>query len=176
MAASTNNTNGIGGAFKSFFLVLTFFALLVGSFFAGRYIAPKKVSVETILRDTVVIRDTIRFPEPKPQIVYLTRVDTVLMREVKVDTAWVQVQVPIERKVYQTEEYRAEIEGFRPSLVNMEVYPKTKIITDYKTIKETVSKKWGVGIHVGYGYAPMASPVKLSPVVSIGVQYNILTW
>ena len=39
------------------------------------------------------------------------------------------VILPIERKEYKTAEYSAIIEGFRPSLVSMEVYPRTMVIT-----------------------------------------------
>ncbi len=173
MATQSNSSGGIKGAFKSFFLVLMFFALLVGSFYAGHFLYPKKVVTEKTITDTLIIRDTIRMPEPKPKIVYLARVDTVLMKEISIDTVWVKVEVPIERKIYQTSEYRAEIEGFRPSLVNMEVYPITKIITEYKDRETKITKRWGVGVQLGYGAMFYNNTVRMAPYVGVGVSHNL---
>jgi hypothetical protein len=121
--------------------------------------------------DTVIVRDTIREIVPVPKYVYATRIDTVFLT-VPGDTVRVEVQVPIERKVYQTEDYRAEIEGFRPSLVNMEIYRRTQTVTN--TVTNTVTKRprFGVGIQAGYGIVGN----ELHPYIGVGVQYNLFTF
>lgn len=70
--------------------------------------------------------------------------------------------IPIERKTYQDETYKAVVEGWRPKLVSMEVYPKTQYITTVKT--ETVIQKkrtiWAltVGPSIGYGIDQKFTP------------------
>lgn len=144
--------------------------LLLGiSFFAGWRLKPVPVPHERI--DTLIYRDTIRDSLLIPVNRYITRVDTVSLR-IQGDTVMIEVEVPIERKEYKTENYRAVIEGFRPSLVEMEVYRQTHYITRTEIIKVPEKSRWGIGIQIGYG----TDFNKSHPYIGIGVQYNILSW
>ena len=62
--------------------------------------------------------------------------------------------IPIERKTYQGEDYKAVVEGWRPVLASIEVYPKTNTITEVRT--ETVIQKkrplLGLVVGPGFGY------------------------
>ena len=125
--------------------------------------------------DTVVVRDTVRDTITVPRKVYVARIDTCWLHAAA-DTVYVsdtvRVFVPIERKEYATEEYRAVVEGWHPTLVEMEVYPKTKMVTRYIT-RETVRKtRWGIGVQAGYGISDRG----VSPYIGLGINYNILTW
>lgn len=125
--------------------------------------------------DTVVVRDTVRDTITVPRKVYVARIDTCWLHAAA-DTVYVsdtvRVFVPIERKEYATEEYRAVVEGWHPALVEMEVYPKTKTVTQYMT-RETVRKtRWGIGVQAGYGISDRG----MSPYIGLGINYNILTW
>ncbi len=172
---ATNTNIGIANSFKAFGQVLLFFALLVGSFFVGKVFFPKKeyIEVRTEYRDTICLRDTIIVDKPKPEYVYLTRVDTAYLKEVS-DTVYVHVEVPIEVKVYQTDEYKAEIQGYNPMLNYIEIYKNTQIVTDYKTITQRINNRWGIGAQLGYSYVPVSN--KFYPTVGIGVSYNFITF
>lgn len=129
-----------------------------------------KVKTERYI-DTLIIRDTIRDTLLVPHKVYISRVDTVFLKSVS-DTVYREVIVPIERKEYKTDNYFAVIEGYRPNLLQMEVFPETKYITrtDIKTIKK--KPRFGVGVQAGYGYYGQG----LSPYIGIGLQYNLITF
>lgn len=120
------------------------------------------------LSDTVVRIDTLRDTVCVAKTAYISKIDTCIM-EVPGDTVKVPVLVPIERREYKTEDYHALIEGYRPSLVSMEVYPQTKIVTQTQIRTVTKKTRWGIGPQVGYGF----NGKEWAPYVGIGVQYNI---
>lgn len=131
---------------------------VVGGFGLCRSCTPKPQPAETIIkRDTVVIRDTIRSPVPKPQIVTVVRRDTVRVAVVKdagdkpvADT--VRVEIPISRSIYQTDDYKATIEGYCARLVDMELYRQTTVITN--TVPKLKSPRWALTVGPGVGYGP----------------------
>lgn len=151
--------------------VIAIFALV--GFMFGRHLYPKCPPIETRI-DTVIVRDTIRDTKLVPVYKYLARTDTVWL-QIPGDTVRVEVEVPIERIVYKTEDYKATIEGFRPKLVDMEVYRQTQYITRTETIKVPDRRRWGIGIQTGYG-AVLQENVVLRPYIGVGVQYNIISW
>lgn len=121
----------------------------------------------TPVSDTIIVRDTLRdsipypvaetvlmeMPEPFP--VYVTQGgDTVR------DTIY--VPVPITQKEYRTDDYRAWVSGYRPSLDSVWVYPETKIIREKP-------RRWGIGVTAGYGIGRNG----LSPYVGIGGYWRI---
>lgn len=121
--------------------------------------------------DTIRIRDTIRDTVLKPiketpkhtDTVYLPiLIDTTADRTVEGDS--VPVIIPITSKEYKTDNYRAVVSGYKPSLDSMEVYREKEIIT-----LKPKQKRWGLGLQVGYGY-----PSGLY--VGGGVSYNLFMW
>jgi hypothetical protein len=130
--------------------------------------------IEYLPADTVIVRDTILLPPPPPQKIYAVRTDTVTLHTIDSDTVFIEVKVPIERKEYKTDDYLAVIEGFRPQLVAMTVYPKIVTITKPEIRYETVKSKprFGVGLQAGYGVTKDG----LSPYLGIGIQYNLITF
>lgn len=139
-------------------------------FFAGRRTG-RPEQLEIIRRDTVTVTDTIVREIPVPRTVTVVRVDTCYLPG-PVDTVRVPVAVPIERKEYGTPEYRAVVEGYRPELVEMEVYRQTNTVTVTPAIAKP--NRWGVGIQVGYGLTPRTG--RLEPYIGIGVQYNLFSF
>ncbi len=122
---------------------------------------------ERLRIDTVIFRDTIRDTLLVPQKIYLTRIDTVYM-QLPNDTVKVPVLVPIERKVYSTPDYRAVISGFRPNLDSMEVFPKTKVVTQTIETVKPAKRKWiQFGIGIGAGYDPFKQ--SLHPTIQAGI-------
>lgn len=145
-----------------------YLALIVGLLAVMATIRPRTACrIETRV-DTVVVRDTVRDTVLIEKTRYAVRTDTVRLRAAA-DTVLVEVEVPVERKVYETEDYRAVVEGFHPRLAEMEVYRNTVYINRETTLRPH-PRRWGVGIQAGYGY----NFDRLHPYIGIGVQYNII--
>lgn len=126
---------------------------------------------ERLRIDTVIFRDTIRDTLLIPQKIYLTRVDTVYM-QLPNDTVKVPVLVPIERKMYETEEYRAVVSGFRPNLDSLEIFPQTRVITRTVEAATPAKRRWiRFGIGIGVGYDPFKR--SLHPTIQAGVYVPI---
>lgn len=121
--------------------------------------------------DTIILRDTIHDTIPIPKHIFISRIDTVFLA-LPSDTALVAVQVPIEQKTYESENYRAIIEGHMPKLLSMEVFPETKYVTN--TVINTINKRqrFGIGVQTGYGM----SKDGLSPYIGVGISYNIINF
>lgn len=132
--------------------------------------------------DTIYVREVIRDTVLIPQKIYIARFDTVYMAvrdslsgdlpdTLPEDPAAGYI-IPIERKVYETNFYRAVIEGYKPELLEMSVFPETRYVvnTEVRTIKK--KPRFGVGIQTGYGF----SGDKLKPYIGVGVQYNLFSF
>lgn len=112
---------------KPIWYVVIVAIIFLGGMAVGYYVSKPRIGkIETRI-DTVVVTKTIRDTILIPIHHEIVRTDTVFL-PLHGDTTLVQVDVPIEQKVYQTEDYKATIEGFRPNLVEMEVYQKTTYI------------------------------------------------
>ena len=148
-------------------------ALIAAAFLLGRRSVKPEI-VEIHRTDTVVVRDTVRETVLVPKVRYLTRVDTVLLK-VPGDAVKVPVLVPISRKVYEGEDYRAVVSGFRASLDTLDIFRKTQTVTN--TVVQRVEvpgkpKRWGIGVSAGYALTPQG----MKPYIGAGVQYNFLSW
>lgn len=140
-------------------------------FFAGRRTC-RPQQLEILRRDTVTVTDTVVREIPVPRTVTVVRIDTCYLSS-PTDTIRIPVAVPIERKTYTTPDYRAVVEGYRPSLVEMQVYQKQQTITQTIPISNK-SKRWGIGIQAGYGYIPIVNKTALY--IGVGVQYDLLSF
>jgi hypothetical protein len=148
-------------------------ALIAVAFLLGRRsVKPEIVEIHTT--DTVVVRDTVRETVLVPKVRYLTRVDTVLLL-VPGDTVKVPVLVPISRKVYEGEDYRAVVSGFRVSLDTLDIFRKTQTVTN--TVVQRVEvpgkpKRWGIGVSAGYALTPQG----VKPYIGAGISYSFITF
>lgn len=148
-------------------------ALISVAFLLGRRsVKPEIVEIHTT--DTVVVRDTVRETVLVPKVRYLTRVDTVLLK-VPGDTVEVPVLVPISRKVYEGEDYRAVVSGFRASLDTLDIFRKTQTLTN--TVVQRVEvpgkpKRWGIGVSAGYALTPQG----VKPYIGAGISYSFITF
>lgn len=148
-------------------------ALIAAAFLLGRRsVKPEIVEIHTT--DTVVVRDTVRETALVPKVRYLTRVDTVLLL-VPGDTVKVPVLVPISRKVYEGEDYRAVVSGFRASLDTLDIFRKTQTVTN--TVVQRVEvpgkpKRWGIGVSAGYALTPQG----VKPYIGAGISYSFITF
>lgn len=102
-------------------LLLCFISFLFG----------KTCKKKEIIHDIEI--DTIIQPIPVPQyIVDVGEVeipfpmDAIVKKDTIKDTVY--INIPIQRKTYQTDDYRAVISGYRPNLDTMTIYRKREII------------------------------------------------
>lgn len=80
-----------------------------------------------------------------------------------------EVEIPITQKKYSDTTYTAWVSGFRPALDSIHVYPRREVVTVTQTLRGK-PKRWGVGVHTGYGVTPHG----LQPYIGVGVNYSIL--
>lgn len=140
-------------------LLLCFISFLFGK------TCKKKEIIHDIEIDTVI--DTIIQPVPVPQyIVDVGEVETpfpmdaIVEKDTIKDTVY--INVPIQRKTYNTDDYRAVISGYRPNLDTMIIYHKKEIIHEK-------SRRWGIGLTAGYGVGREG----FSPYLGAGIYYRI---
>ena len=158
---------------KTAVLVLLAVLALAGSYLLGRRSVKPEI-VEIHRTDTMWMRDTVRETVLVPEVRYLTRVDTVLLK-VPGDAVKVPVLVPISRKVYEGEDYRAVVSGFRASLDTLDIFRKTQTVTN--TVVQRVEvpgkpKRWGIGVSAGYALTPQG----VKPYIGAGISYSFITF
>lgn len=158
---------------KNVVIAVIALALISVAFLLGRRsVKPEIVKIHRT--DTVVVRDTVRETVLVPKVRYLTRVDTVLL-PVPGDTVEVPVLVPISRNVYEGEDYRAVVSGFRASLDTLDIFRKTQTVTN--TVVQRVEvpgkpKGWGIGVSAGYALTPQG----VKPYIGAGISYSFITF
>lgn len=164
--------------------IATVMLLLIAGvlFFAGLLVGMKgartSASSEHIVRDTVYlpaepVRDTIilRSYDDAGEVVATLPVAEVCQEKAEVyqerDSA--SVVIPIEQRVYEGEYYKATVEGYRPSLVDMQLKVPAVLVTETRTV--TKRKLWSVtiGPQLGYGITPAG----LHPYAGVGVTFGL---
>lgn len=86
----------------------------------------------------------------------------------RLDTAFVEIPVPVEVKTYADSTYRAQVSGYRPSLDWIEVYQKTTTITQYI---DHPAPRWSFGVTAGLGVV-WSGELRIGPGVVAGVSYR----
>jgi len=148
--------------------------LILGALLANYFNPCRDLPTDKVETVTVVVRDTIKVPVPTPIDKGVVKVEKVKPKNKPVDEPKGdegtnipteprneqndaptiaddgEIEIPIERKEYVTEDYKAVVEGWRPSLVSMEVYPKTTTITNTVTKVKTPRFSLVVGPGIGY--------------------------
>lgn len=109
--------------------------------------------------DTLIVRDTV--VDWWPLEVKTETVDTMLI-EVR-DTVRVRdtlyLPISIQKKLYASSEYYAEVSGYRPRLDYIEVYPKTVYITQTECVESVSKNQFSIGIGAEY-HRGFALPVQ----------------
>lgn len=143
---------------------------------AAVYFRPLEPRPAEIVRDTITQTDTIRDTVPIPSKVRPVRTDTVYLPvandSVKGDSIKgdsVSVAIPITQKEYETEKYKAWVSGYRAKLDSIDVYDRTRTITEREIPRR---KRFGLGLQVGYGLTGN----KASPYIGIGISYDLFRW
>lgn len=123
-------------------------ALVVVVIVMGGGLMNKAPSEKIVISDTVTIERVVRDTLPVVKKEYIYSTDTI--KHYINDTTLIYVPINIERKEYLTDDYKAIVEGYKPRLSYIEVYPKDRIIN--KEVTKTKVKRFGIGIQAGAGY------------------------
>lgn len=91
-------------------------------------------------------------------------------KEERIDST--DVLIPITQRIYKDSTYKVYISGYKPNLDSLFIYPRREIITIRKPVKP---KRWGVGVHAGYGISLKETP-QFIPYVGIGISYNLFNF
>ena len=144
---------------------------LVVAFKLGQHYAPTSPGLPVNVKaDTLIIRDTIReeYPVPMqstPKGYELVKAGTLAELRAHIsalevaaapDTVEVQIPVEIERKTYQGDDYRAVVSGFRPSLEEIAVFPKTVYLQTEVTQPPAPAPRRGPRAGIGIAAGPGA--------------------
>lgn len=159
-------------------LLLIADALFFAGYLTGRQVSKRAVVRQEVERDTVYlksvpVRDTIilRSYDDVGEVVATLPVAEVYQEKAEVcqerDSA--SVVVPIEQRVYEGEYYKATVEGYRPSLIDMQLKVPAVLVTETRTV--TKRKLWSVtiGPQLGYGITPAG----LHPYTGVGVTFGL---
>lgn len=106
------------------------------------------VNVKT---DTLVIRDTIREKYPVSVDRWKTRTELVPVTDTIRRTDTLYMAVEIEAKTYEGDDYRAVVSGFRPSLDEIAVYPKTVYLQTEVAQQPDIRRRTRVGVGAAAG-------------------------
>lgn len=143
------------------FLVVSFtlfFSVYMFGFYRGKKYAERNSQTRT---DTVVVYKTKLVD--KPVLVETRQTDFIFAsfpeERVVYKTDSVQVEIPIEQKVYEDTTYRAVVSGFRPSLDSLLLKVPTTYITNTETQYVPKFRKWDFGVQVGVGMLFPASRI-----------------
>ena len=153
-------------------LLLTFIVFWAIGFGLGRRSAPDSPGT-TIVRDTVTctVYDTIVRERPVYRVSYITDTIRTYFTTIQHDT--VQVEVPIERRIYREDSlYYASVSGWRPSLDTLILYPKTTVMTIHEREK-VPPPRWSFGATVGPSVlATPSGKVHAGLGVAAGISYR----
>lgn len=152
---------------KPWKIVLTILLTAAISSVIGYGYGRRGARLSTPIAGIIRIRDTVRDSIPYPvietvvqEIPELFPVYITLDGDTIHDSIY--ISVPILSKEYKTENYRAWVSGYKPSLDSVWVYPEKIIIREKP-------RKWGIGVIAGYGIGRNG----LSPYVGVGGYWRV---
>ena len=162
----------------NFIVFVCFGAALVASFLFGVRDGRRRAATDDVQRDTIVLRDTIRIPAPRLISTTTQGVILVALQDALISTPdtlrsrdTIYVQLPREVKTYGDSSYRAVVSGFRPSLDEIEIYQRTKVITETRVVR---SSPWvTIGPSVGVG---VATDGRAYPFLGVSATIPLWSW
>lgn len=128
------------------YIIVIALGMVIGWLCRGCYISDNEPLIQ---RDTIVYTDTIR--EAYPVEIRNETIDTMLVtiRDTLRIKDTLYLSLPMERKVYASDEYYAEVTGYKPSLDYIEVFPKTRVITE-RIVEKERRNSISAGMEFGY--------------------------
>ena len=143
--------------------------------------------------DTLFIRDTNSFTEPKkepspdvlikeiPVPVYVadsSAIDSLLNECARLERVGDSLQLVLlrEQRHYSDSTFDAWVSGVDPRLDSIKTYQTNMVITKEIPVIQVKKTRWGLGIQAGIGTGMNGKQVYLTPYVGVGISYNILSW
>ena len=145
---------------KKLSYVIVALILCAASFFIGRSCQSGNVIPSS---EAVVVDSTTPESTDSASSVTLPAPETLAIVE-RGDSA--KVIIPITQKVYETEYYRAYISGYRATMDSIFIRQRT---TTIRIREPTKSKRFSIGLQVGYGMTPKG----FQPYAGIGISVNL---
>ena len=157
-------------------LIISLLCLILG-FVIGMSINKTKIEskIETQwLRDTIEVE--IPVPIPTPVEVIKTEYITIPSEQIitQGDSLFI-APIPIESKTYETKDYKAVVEGYKPKLTEMTIYQNTKVETITETKYKTPKLQLGFGAGVSYIPTMPEGMNKFQPSFNISIYVPIKT-
>lgn len=151
---------------------------MVASFLFGVREGRRRAATDDVQRDIIVLRDTIRIQTPKPSSVVTQGIILLALQEALIATPdtlrsrdTIYVQLPREVKTYSDSSYRAVVSGFRPSLDEIEIYQRTKVVTETRVVR---SSPWvTIGPSIGVG---IATDGRTYPFIGVSATIPLWSW
>ena len=128
------------------YIIVIVLGMVIGWLCRGCFHADKTLIVQ---KDTIVYHDTIRESYPLEISKEVVRTEYVIVRDTVRIKDTLYLSLPMERKVYGSDDFYAEVTGYKPSLDYIEVFPKTKIITE-RIVEKRKMNSLSAGVELGY--------------------------
>lgn len=162
----------------NFIVFVCFGAAVVASFLFGIREGRRRAATDDVQRDTIVLRDTIRIPAPRPTSTTTQGVILVALQDALIATPdtlrsrdTIYVQLPREVKIYGDSTYRAVVSGFRPSLDEIEIYQRTKVVTETRVVRWHPWIVVGPSVSVG-----VATDSRVYPFLGVSATIPLWSW
>lgn len=164
-------------------------AILIGFLVGRRCHRNDPGETPTPKGDTLFIRDTNSFTEPKkepspdvlikeiPVPVYVadsSAIDSLLSECARLQRSGDSLQLVLLRvqRHYSDSTFDAWVSGVDPRLDSIKTYQKNMVVTKEIRVIQVKKTRWGLGVQAG----ATAGKDGVIPYVGVGVSYNILTW
>ena len=162
--------------------------LIVGSFYAGRYVGRVQAVGTMVAKTDTVVRIVTQykdFPQPAktalagfipvPRYIFLADTVTVVEPTQPAVQDTTPVYLPREQQYYEEADGRLRlwVSGYDPRLDRWEMDERQATVTHTVTPRRS---RWSLGVSAGYGVALADGAVRLAPYVGVGISYNILQW
>ena len=134
-----------------------------------RHIQGTPAPVTAMPPDTTYIHDTTYIDKPVPKLVYTDRIVAEPIDSSDIAVRDDSLLVPIETKIYENDKFRAVVEGYRPRLMELELYTEHMQITKPMVIP---TSRWSIGVTAG----PVVTRDGIKPGISVGLTYNLKTF
>jgi hypothetical protein len=128
------------------YIIVILLGMVIGWLCRGCFHADKTPIVQ---KDTIVYRDTIRESYPLEVNKEVIRKEYVIVRDTVRIKDTLYLSLPMERRVYGSDDFYAEVTGYNPSLDYIEVFPKTRVVTE-RIVEKRKMNSLSAGIELGY--------------------------
>ena len=160
--------------------------LIVGSFYAGRYVGVVQAAETGVAKTDTVVRIVTQYKEfpqpaktalagfvPVPRYMFLTDTVTVVQSAQTAAQDTTPVYLPREQQYYEEADgkLRIWISGYDPRLDRWEMDERQATVTHTVTPRRS---RWSLGVSAGYGVTLSGGAIRLSPSVVIGATYSLI--